>query len=60
MTRTSSGDRATNYRASAHAAAGQIGQKAPGDTPPADHVEWKHSGGQRAKERLLESTEMDM
>ena len=43
----------------AQAAAGQIGQKAPGDIPRADHVERKHSGGQRAKERLLESSEVD-
>ena len=43
----------------AQAAARQIGQKAPGDIPRADHVERKHAGGQRAKERLLESSEVD-
>ena len=41
------------------AAARQIGQKAPGDIPRADHVERKHAGRQRAKERLLESSEVD-
>ena len=43
----------------AQAAARQIGQKAPGNIPRADHVERKHAGGQRAKERLLESSEVD-
>ena len=43
----------------AQAAPRQIGQKAPGDVPRADHVERKHAGGQRAKERLLESSEVD-
>ena len=43
----------------AQAAPRQIGQKAPGDIPRADHVERKHAGGQRAKERLLESSEVD-
>ena len=41
------------------AAARQIGQKAPGNVPRADHVERKHAGGQRAKERLLESSEVN-
>jgi hypothetical protein len=43
----------------AQAAPRQIGQKAPGDIPGADHVERKHASGQRAKERLLESSEVD-
>ena len=43
----------------AQAAAGQIGQKAPGDIPRADHVERKHAASQCAKERLLESSEVD-
>jgi hypothetical protein len=41
------------------AAPRQIGQKAPGDIPRADHVERKLAGGQRAKERQLESREVD-
>jgi hypothetical protein len=53
-------DRATEVSGErAQAAAGQTGQKAPGDIPRADHVERKHAGGQCAKERLLESSEMD-
>jgi hypothetical protein len=43
----------------AQAAARQIGQQTPGNIPRADHVEWKDAGGQRAKERLLESSEVD-
>src|SRR6185295_18796926 len=33
--------------------------KAPGDIPCADHVKRKHAAGQRAKERLLELSEVD-
>src|SRR6185295_18751347 len=33
--------------------------KAPGDIPCADHVKRKHADGQRAKERLLELSEVD-
>jgi hypothetical protein len=44
---------------SAQAAAGQIGQKASSDIPRADHVKRKHAGGQPAKERLLELSEVD-
>ena len=43
----------------AQAAPRQIGEKPPGDIPRAEHVERKHAGGQRAKERLLESSEVD-
>jgi hypothetical protein len=43
----------------AQAAPRQIGQKTPGNVTRADHVERKGAGGQRAKERLLESSEMD-
>jgi hypothetical protein len=43
----------------AQAAPRQIGQKAPGDLPRADHVERKQAASQRAKERLLESREVD-
>jgi len=43
----------------AQAAARQIGQKTPGNVPRADHVERQHASRQRAKERLLESSEMD-
>ena len=43
----------------AQAAARQIGQKTPGNVTRADHVERKAAGAQRAKERLLESSEMD-
>jgi len=43
----------------AQAAPRQIGQQAPGDIPRADHVERTHAGGQRAKERLLESSEVN-
>ena len=41
------------------AAPWQSRQKAPGDIPRAEHVERKHASGQRAKERLLESSEVD-
>jgi hypothetical protein len=37
----------------------QTGEEAPGDIPRADDVERKHAGGQGAKERLLESREVD-
>jgi hypothetical protein len=43
----------------AQAAPRQIGQKAPGDIPRAEHVERKHASGQFAKEGLLESSEVD-
>jgi hypothetical protein len=43
----------------AQAAPRQIGQKAPGDIPRTDQVERKQAGGQRAKERLLESSEVN-
>ncbi len=43
----------------AQAAARQIREEAPGNIPRAEHVERKHSGDQRAKERLLESSEVD-
>ena len=43
----------------AQAAARQIGQEAPGNVTRTDHVEREEAGGQRAKERLLESSEMD-
>src|SRR5207237_6609266 len=43
----------------AQAAARQVGQKTPGNVTRADHVERKEAGAQRAKERLLESSEMD-
>jgi len=57
---TERADRATEVSGErAQAAAGQIGQKTPGDIPRADDVERKHAGGQRAKERLLESSEVD-
>src|SRR6185436_925243 len=53
-------NRATEVsREGAQAAPRQTGQKAPGDIPRADHVERTHAGGQRAKERLLESSEVD-
>jgi hypothetical protein len=37
----------------------QIGQQTPGNIPRADHVEWKYARGQRAEERLLESSEVN-
>jgi len=43
----------------AQAAARQIGQEAPGNVTRTDHVEREEAGGQRAQERLLESSEMD-
>ena len=46
-------------REGAQAAARQTRQKAPGDVPCADHVKRKHAAGQRAKERLLELSEVD-
>jgi hypothetical protein len=53
-------DRATEVSGErTQAAAGQIGQKAPGDIPRADYVERENAGGQRVKERLLESSEVD-
>ena len=53
-------DRATKVSSErAQAAARQIGQKTPGNVTRTDHVERKHAGGQRAKERLLELSEVD-
>ena len=46
-------------RECAQAAAREIREKAPGDIARAHHVERKHVGRQRAKERLLESSEVD-
>src|SRR5262245_55779627 len=59
-TATQSADPATEVPGEGtHAAAGQIGQQAPGDAMRAEDVERKRPAGQRAEKRLLESSEVN-